>query len=218
MTTRRKRFLDATTIVAALLCFSMTIFGLVAIHLAAAAEVNAPVSAGTGQLTPQEISLLSSSPAATQSTATIADPQSNTPVISLVPFQLTIANHMVSEPTSLSALAMGGTRQSGGAPGAAASAVTTSGNAAPSAASGSLVPIAVSALGSGSGLILVSYGTAIVVLGVMRYWSFSFDDGAESSSAPGQTSGELNNANVVYVRGSAYLRLENVEYGRAGRH
>ena len=91
-------------------------------------------------------------------------------------------------------------------------------NTVPSAASGPLAPIAVSALSGGSGLILVSYGTAIVVLGVMRYWSVSFDDEAESTSKPDESSLELNNGNVVYLRGSAYFRLENVEYGRAGRH
>jgi hypothetical protein len=68
-------------------------------------------------------------------------------------------------------------------------------------------------VGGPSGLILVSYGTAIVVLGVMRYWSFSFDDGTEYSREMAESSPELNNANVVYVRGSAYSMLENVEYG-----
>jgi hypothetical protein len=80
----------------------------------------------------------------------------------------------------------------------------------PTAENGSLVTIPVSAGGGGSGLIfltLLSYGAAVIVLGVMRYWSFSFDEGAESSP-------ELNSANVVYVRGSAYSALENVEYGR----
>ena len=202
------------TIVVALLCFSMAIFGLAAIRPALAAEVNAPVSAGAGQLTPQEITLSSSSPPATQS-VTIADPQSD-PTISIVPFQLTIADHTVSEPTPLGALAMAGTSQGSGAPSAAASTVTTSVNA-PSAASWQLAQTAVSAVGGGGRLILVSYGTAVVVLVVMRYWSVSFDDGAESTSEPDQTSLELNNANVVYVRGSEYIRLENVEYGRAGR-
>jgi hypothetical protein len=75
------------------------------------------------------------------------------------------------------------------------------------------VLIPVSAGGGGSGLILVSYGTAIVVLGVMRYWSFSFDDGAEASHEAAEASPELNNTNVVYVRGSAYSTLESVEYG-----
>jgi hypothetical protein len=61
-----------------------------------------------------------------------------------------------------------------------------------------------SAGGGVSGLILVSYGTAIVVLGVMRYWSFSFDEGAEASL-------ELNDADVVYI--PAFSTLDNVEYG-----
>jgi hypothetical protein len=81
----------------------------------------------------------------------------------------------------------------------------------PTADNGSLAPIPVSAGGGGSGLILVislSCGTAIVVLALMRYWSFSFDEGAESPP-------DLDNADIVYVSGSAYSTLENVEYGHA---
>jgi hypothetical protein len=53
--------------------------------------------------------------------------------------------------------------------------------------------------------ISLSCGTAIVVLALMRYWSFSFDEGGESPP-------DLNTADVVYVPGSAYSTLENVEY------
>ena len=215
MTKRRLLSLSATMIVAALLCFSV----LAAIHPAAANDVNtsAPASGASGQPTPNEIS---SSPSAAQiqNTSTIADLQSQTLTIPLVPFQLTVANQTVSGPTSSSTSATVGASQTGGA--VAPSADTAAGNAAnhqdavttnvtqPTADNGSLAPIPVSAGGGGSGLILaisLSYGTAIVVLALMRYWSFSFDEGAESPP-------DLNNADVVYVPGSAYSTLENVEY------
>jgi len=205
----------ATTIVAVLLCFSVVAFGLATIR-PAAADVSA--SGASGQLTPNEIAL--SLPAQAQSTSTIAA-QSQTPTIPLVPFQLTIADQKVSESTSLSALTTIGASQTG--PSAGLTADMASSNSAPSAdsvttnvkpaASGSLALMPVSALGGPTGLILVSYGTAIVVLGVMRYWSFSFDEGTESSREMTKSSSELNNANVVYVRGSAYSTLDNVEYG-----
>jgi hypothetical protein len=197
MTKRRLLSLSATMIVAALLCSSV----LATIHPAAAIDVNA------------------SAPAQTQNTSTILDPQSQTLTISLVPFQLIIANQTVSEPASSSSSATVGASQSGGAPSATPSADTVAGNAAnpaaavttnvtqPTADNGSLVPIPVSAGGGGGGLILVislSYGTAIVVLGLMRYWSLLFDEEAESRP-------DLN-ADVVYVPGSAYSTLENVEY------
>ena len=217
MTVRRLLFLSAM-IVAALLCFSVVISGLAIIRLAAAADVNAsaPASGATEQPTPYDVTS-SLSPAPTQSTSTIADLQSQTPTISLVPYQLTAANQTVSEPTSSSASATVGASETGGVP----SADTASENAArpadavttnvtqPAPENGSLAPIPVSAGGGGSGLILLtllSYGAAVIVLGVMRYWSFSFDEGAEFSP-------ELNSANVVDVRGSAYSALENVEYG-----
>jgi hypothetical protein len=198
---RHMVFFCATAIVAVLVCFSVVTFGLATIRPAAAADVSAST-------------LASPSPAPTQNTPAIADPQSQTPTIPLVPFQLTIADQTVSEPTSLSALTVG-TSQTGAS--ATLSADPASGNSALSADSvtthvtqpagtRSLALIPVSAGGDASGLILVSYGTAIVVLGVMRYWSFSFDETAEVSP-------ELNNANVVYVRGSAYSLLDNVEYG-----
>ena len=216
MTKRRLLSLSATMIVAALLCFSV----LAVIHPAAASNVNtsAPASGASGQPAPYEISSNTSS-ARTQTTSTIADPQSQTLTIPLVPFQLTVANQTVSEPTSSSASATVGASQAGGAP----SADTAAGNAAnpadavttnvmqPTADNGSLAPIPVSAGGGGSGLILVislSCGTAIVVLALMRYWSFSFDEGAESPP-------DLDNADIVYVSGSAYSTLENVEYGHA---
>ncbi|MGD0717130.1 MAG: hypothetical protein ABR979_03560 [Halobacteriota archaeon] len=198
MTKRRLLSLSATMIVAALLCSSV----LATIHPAAATDVNA------------------SAPAQMQntSTSTIADPQSQTLTIPLVPFQLIVANQTVSDPTSSGTSATVGASQPGGS--VAPSADTTAGNAAnptdavttnvtqQTADNGSLAPIPVSAGGGGSGLILVislSYGTAIVVLALMRYWSFSFDEGTESLS-------DLNNADVVYVPGSAYSTLENVEY------
>lgn len=206
----------ATTIVAVLLCFSVVAFGLATIRPAAAADVSA--SGASGQLTPNEIAL--SLPAPAQSTPTIAA-QSQTPTIPLVPFQLTIADQKVSEPTSLSTLATIGASQTG--PSAGLTADMASSNSAPladsvttnvkTAGSGSLALMPVSAVGGPTGLILVSYGTAIVVLGVMRYWSFSFDEGTESSREMADSSPELNNANVVYVRGSAYSTLDNVEYG-----
>jgi hypothetical protein len=40
----------------------------------------------------------------------------------------------------------------------------------------------------------------------MRYWSFSFEEGTESSP-------DFITKNVVYVRGSAYSTLESAEYG-----
>ena len=206
-------------IVAALLCLSVVISGLATIRPAAAADDNAsaPAPGASGQSTPDQIASSPSS-APTQSTSTTADLQSQTPTISLVPYQLTAANQTVSEPTSSSASATVGASETGGAPSAdtasesaahPADAVTTN-VTQPAPENGSLAPIPVSAGGGGSGLILLtllSYGAAIIVLGVMRYWSFSFDEGAEFSP-------ELNNANVVYVRGSAYSALENVEYGR----
>jgi len=210
------RLLCATMIVAALLCFS----ALATICPAAATDVNAsaPASGASGQ----RYEILSSlSSAQTQSTSTTADPQSQTLTIPLVPFQLTVVNQTASESTSSSASATVGASQTGGAPSAAPSADTAAGNAAnpadavttnvtqPTADNGSLAPIPVSAGGGGSGLILVislSYATAIVVLGLMRYWSFSFDEGAESPP-------DLNNPDIIYVRGSAYSTLENIEYG-----
>jgi|GEM_PF-367581 len=218
MTVPRLLFLSVM-IVAAFLCLSVVISGLVTIRPVAAADDNAsaPASGGSGQSTSdQTASNLTSAP--TQSTSTTADLQSQTPTISLVPYQLTAANQTVSEPSSSSASATVGANETAGAP----SGDTASENAAPpadavttnvtqpTAENGSLVTIPVSAGGGGSGLILLtllSYGAAVIVLGVMRYWSFSFDEGAESSP-------ELNSANVVYVRGSAYSALENVEYGR----
>jgi cytoskeletal protein RodZ len=206
-------------IVVALLCLSVVISGLATIRPAAAADDNAsaPAPGASGQSTSdQTASNLSS--ALTQSTSTIADLQSQTPTISLVPYQLTAANQTVSESASSVASATVAANETGGAP----SADTTSESAAPTAdavttnvtqpaaENGSLVSIPVSAGGGGSGLILLtllSYGAAVIVLGVMRYWSFSFDEGAEFSP-------ELNSANVVDVRGSAYSALENVEYGR----
>ncbi len=217
MTKRLLLSLSATMIVAALVCFSV----LATIRPAAATDVNAsaPASGASGQPTPYE-TLSSPSLAQTQSTSTITDPQSQTLTIPLVPFQLTVANQTVSEPTSSSASATVGASQNGGAPSAAPSADPAAGNAAnsrgavttnvtqPTADNGSLAPILVSAGGGGSGLILVislSYGTAIVVLALMRYWSFSFDEGEEASP-------DLNNADVVDVPSSAYSTLENVEY------
>ena len=217
MTKRRLLSLSATMAVAALLCFSV----LAAIYPAAANDVNtsARASGASGQSTPNEIS---SSPSAAQiqNTSTIADLQSQTLTIPLVPVQLTVANQTVSGPTSSSASATVGASQTGAAASVAPSADTAADNAAnpadavttnvtqPTADNGSLAPIPVSAGGGGSGRILVislSYGTAIVVLALMRYWSFSFDEGAESPP-------DLNNADVVYVPGSAYSTLENVEY------
>jgi hypothetical protein len=196
MTKRRLLSLSATMIVAALLCSSV----LATIHPASATDVNA------------------SAPAQTQNTSTIADLESQTLTIPLVPFQLIVANQTVSEPTPSGTSATVGANQPGGS--VAPSADTAAGNAAnptdavttnvtqQTADNGSLAPIPVSAGGGGSGLILVislSYGTAIVVLGLMRYWSFSFDEGTESLP-------DLDNADVVYVPGSAYSTLENVEY------
>jgi len=206
----------ATTIVAMLLCFSVVALGLAMIHPAAAADVSA--SGASAQLTPNEIAL--SLPAPVQSPSTIAA-QSQTPTVPLVPFQLTIASQTVSKPITLSALTTVGASQTG--PSAGLTADMASSNSAPPAdtvttnvkpaGSGSLALMPVLTVGGPSGLILVSYGTAIVVLGVMRYWSFSFDEGTESSREMAESSSELNNANVVYVRGSAYSMLENVEYG-----
>jgi hypothetical protein len=200
----------ATMIVAILLSLSALTFGLVTIRPVAAANINGS--------TPSSLSL---SP--TQSKSAITDPQSQTPTIPLVPFQLTIANQTVAEPASLSVLAMVGASETGGA----LSANTASGNAAPpadavttnvpqlTANNGSLALIPVSAGAGGSGLILVSYGAAIVVLGVMRYWSFSFDEDAESSLEGVESSPELNSENVVYMQDSAYSTIDIVEYGTA---
>ena|SRR5271157_5580756 len=201
MTKWRLLSLSATMIVAALLCSSV----LATIHLAAATEVNA------------------SAPAQTQNISTIVDPQSQTPTIPLVPFQLIVANQTVSEPTSSNASATIGASQTGEAPTVAPSADPAAANAAnpadavttnvtqPAANNGSLAPIPISAGGGGSDLILLlslSYGTAIVVLALMRYWSFSFAEGEELPP-------DLNNADIVYVPGSAYSTLENVEYRQA---
>jgi hypothetical protein len=216
MTKRRLPFLSATTIVAALLCFSV----LAAIHPAAATDFNtsAPTSGANGQPTLNEISS-SPSAAAIHNTSTVADLQSQTLTIPLVPFQLTIANQTVSGPTSSRTSATVGASKTGGAPSVAPSADTAAGDAAnpadavtanvtqPTADNGSLAPIPVSAGGGGSGLLLaisLSFGTAIVVLALMRYWSFSFDEEAESPPD--------FNADVVHVPGSAYSMLENVEY------
>jgi hypothetical protein len=217
MAKRRLLSLSATMIVVVILCGSV----LAAIHPAAANDVNtsAPASGASGQPTPNEIS---SSPSAAQiqNTSTIVDLQPQTLMIPLVPFQLTVANQTVSGSSSSSTSATVGASQTGGAPSVAPSADTAAGNAAnppdtvttsvtqQTADNGSLAPIPVSAGGGGGGLILVislSLGTAIVVLALMRYWSFSFDDWAESPP-------DLNNADVVYVPVSAYSTLENVEY------
>jgi hypothetical protein len=214
-TIRRLLFFSAMMIVAALLCFSVA---TVRVAIAADLNASAPASGVSGQATPYQIPA-SPSPAQAQNAST--DPLSQTPAFPLVPFQLTIANQTVSEPTSPSPSATLGPSQTEEVPSAASSADAASGSAAhsadtvttnvtqPVADNGSLAPIPpVSGGGGGSGLILMislSYGTAIVVLALMRYWSFSFDEGGESSS-------ELNNADVVYGRGSAYSTLENVEY------
>jgi len=215
MTKQNKIFFCAIAIV--LLCLLVTAFGPVAICPAAAADINTstPAAGSSGQLAPYEIS--SSLSLAPQSTSTIADPQSQTPTIPLVPFQLTVANQTVSEPASLSVLATVGASQTPGAPSANAAA----GNAAPPAdaitqpttnnGSPALIPVSVGA--GGSGLILVSYGTAIVVLGVMRYWSISFDDAADSSFEVGDTSPEFHSESVGYARDSAYSTIDIVEYG-----
>ena len=218
MTVQRTLVLSVM-IIAALLCLSVVISGLATMRPAAAADDNASASApgASGQSTSDQI-VSSPASAPTQSTSTTADLQSQTPTISLVPYQLTAANQTVSEPASSVASATVAANETGGVP----SADTASENAArpadavttnvtqPAPENGSLAPIPVSAGGGGSGLILLtllSYGAAMIILAVMRYWSFSFDEGSEPSS-------ELNNANVVYVRGSAYSALENVEYGR----
>jgi hypothetical protein len=218
MIVRRLLFLSVM-IVAALLCLSVVISGLATIRPAAAADDNAsaPAPGASGQPTADQIATSPAS-APTQSTSTIADLQSQTPTISLVPYQLIAANQTVSEPTASSASTTVGASETG----AALSADTASESAAhpadavttnvtqPTAENGSLASIPVSAGGGGSGIILLtllSYGTAMIVLAVMLYWSFSFDEGTELSP-------ELNNVNVVYVRGSAYSALENVEYGR----
>jgi hypothetical protein len=195
MTKRRLLSLYATMIVAALLCSSV----LATIHPAAATDVNA--------LAPVQM----------QNTSTIVDPQSQTLTIPIVPFQLIFANQTVSDMPSGTSATVGASQPGGSV---APSADTAAGNAAnptdavttnvtqQTADNGSLAPIPVSAGGGGSGLILVislSYGTAVVVLALMRYWSFSFDEGTESLP-------DLNNADVVYVPGSAYSTLENVEY------
>jgi hypothetical protein len=212
------RLVFFSMIVAALLCFS--VIELAAIHPAAATDVNtsAPASGASGQPTPYEMSSNTSS-AQTQTTSTIVDLQSQTLTIPLVPFQLIVANQTVSEPTSSSTSATVGASQAGGAASVEPSADTAAGNAAnpadavttnvtqPRADNGSLVPIPVSAGGGASGLplmISLSYGTAIVVLGLMRYWSFSFDRGVKSPP-------DLITEDVVYVQGSAYSRLESAE-------
>jgi len=202
--------LFVVALLVALLCFSVVTLGLVTTRPAAAAV---SASDASGQLTPNEIA--SGFPA--HSTSTIANPQSRT--IPLVPFQLTIANQAVSESVTLSSLATVGASQTG--PSTALTAYMASSASAPStdtitanvkpAANGPLALVPVSALGGPSGLILVSYGTAIVVLVVMRYWSFSFDDGTSGEMT--ESFPESNHTNVVYVRGSAYSTLDNVEYG-----
>jgi hypothetical protein len=220
MIKRRLLSLSAIVIAVALLCFSV----LAAMHPAAANDVytSAPASGMLGQPTPNESS---SSPSAAQiqNPSTIADLPSQTLTIPLMPFQLTVANQTVSEPTSSSAPATVAASQNGGAASIAPNADTAAGNAAnpadavttnvtqQTADNGSLAPIPVSAGGGGGGLILVislSCGTATVFLALMRYWSFSFDAEAESPS-------DLNNADVVHVSGSAYSTLENVEYWHA---
>ena len=185
MTKRRLLSLSATMIVAALLCSSV----LATIHPAAATMSYRRVGGTMEQ---------SSAPAQMQNTSTIADPTVTNAYDSVSAlFNSSFANQTVSEPTPSGTSATVGASQPGGALSVAPSADTAAGNAAnptdavttnvtqQTADNGSLAPIPVSAGGGGSGLILVislSYGTAIVVLALMRYWSFSFDEGTESPS------------------------------------
>jgi hypothetical protein len=222
MTVRRLLSFCGVMMFVALLCFSVTISGTNMIGLAVAADVNttAPASNTSGQISPYQISS-SPSPAQTQSAAA-ADSLSQIPTIPLVPFQLTVANETVLQPTQSNASATVGASQAAESSNVVPSADAASGAAAhtaevvstnvtqPAADNGSLAPIPpVSGGGGGNGLILVislSYGTAIVVLAVMRYWSFSFDEGAESPP-------KFDDASVAYRRGSAYSTLESVENG-----
>lgn len=225
MFVRRPPLLFAIVTVVALLCLSMLLSGLALVHIAGAADLNtsAPGLRGNGQPVQQELLPTSITPA-TQTTSTVADPLSQTPVNPLVPFEPPSANQTAAGSTAPSAPVAPGPIPNDGAANATV-ADTTSGDAAPPAdafttsvtqpaadnASLAAVPVSHSGGGGGNGLLVLtalSYGAAVIVLALMRYWSFSFDEGAEPSP-------DSRSADLATASGAAYATLETVDYGRS---
>ncbi|MGZ4926287.1 MAG: hypothetical protein ACXV4B_07540 [Halobacteriota archaeon] len=224
MFVRRPPLLFAVVTVVALLCLSMLLSGLALVHVARAADLNtsAPASWGNGLPVSQELLPTSIAPA-TQTTSTEADPLSQTPVNPLVPFEPPIANQTAAGSTALSApIAPRSIPYDGAANVTVAD--PTSGDATPlayaytthatqpAAENASLAAVPVSHSGGGGNSLLVltalSYGAAGIVLALMRYWSFSFDEGA--GLPPDSRSADLATAS-----GPAYATLEIVDYGRS---
>jgi hypothetical protein len=222
MTVQRQLFLRTTAIVALLLCSSVLLSGLASVCIAAAIDFNtsAPALRSIEQTVPQDPQP-SPIAAMTQTTSTALDPLSQSPVISLVPFELPSADQTAgatpsSTPTTLgpspgdtaaNAAPVAGTTSDDAAP--PADAFTTN-VTQPAANNASLATIPVSNGGSGNGLLILtafSYGAAVIVLALMRYWSFSFNEDAEPSS-------DSRSVDLAKASGAAHSALETVDYGR----
>jgi hypothetical protein len=222
MTVRHTLFRFATVIVTALLCLSLLLSGLASVRLVGAVDFNIIAPASGDNTQPPQASPQSSVTSATQ-TATTADELSQTPLTPLVPFELPVANQTTLGSAPSSTPTVSGSSFGDGAPSAGPVADTMAGNAAPSADASpvnvtqptannaSLAQIPMSQGGSGNSLLFLtalSYGAAVIVLAVMRYWSFSFDEA--SRPAP-----DLGGADVAVARGAAYSTLEAFDYGRS---
>jgi hypothetical protein len=225
MTVQRTLFLFATVIVTALLCLSLLLSGLASVRLVGAVDFNIVAPASGGNTQPPEASPQSSVTSPTQTAITFADQLSQTPLTPLVPFELPVANQTTLESAPSSTPTVSGSSVGDGVPSAGPLADTIAANAAPSADAfpvnvtqsradnASFAQIPMSQDGSGNSFLFLtalSYGTAVIVLAVMRYWSFSFDEA--SSPAP-----DSRSADVDVARGAAYSTLEAFDYGRSNR-
>ena len=228
MTTYRVLVFATVILAATFFIISVAAYGIAAMRIAAAADVNTSSSASGVNAQPANQSAQSSLQVQNASTATDVPTQTST--IPLIPVQLVVANQTVSQQATPSASATPEPSQTAAsvsatptaaASGNSANSVETTTNATqPAADNGSLAPIPpVSIGGVGNGLMLIilsSYATAIVVLALMRYWSVSFNEDAEPSR-------ELNNAASAQLESSAYttLKISNpgtLSKGRERRH
>jgi hypothetical protein len=212
-------------ILIALLSLSMLLSGLALVYKAEAADLYTSAPALRGNVQPVLPELLPTSIApATQTTSTVAELLSQTPVNPLVPFETLTVNQTAAGSAAPSAPVAPGSIPNDGAANATV-ADTTSGDAAPpadafttnvtqpAAENGSLaaVPVLHSGGGGGNGLFVLtasSYGAAVIILALMWYWSFSFNEGAESPP-------DSRSADLATASGAAYTTLDSVDYVRS---
>lgn len=213
-----KLFLSKTAIIASLLCCSVLLFGCNLACIAKAQDLN------TAKMTLQD-QQPSATASPTQLTSLPSSPSelsSQTPFNPLVPSVLQSQNQTAAEVTSsappVTLEPTAGNEVAYASPPAAA----TSQDAAPQiqlfitnetrpeANNASLAAIQVSQGSSLNGLLtltVLSYAAAGVVLAVLRYWSFSFNEDDESS-------GDSRSTGQADVNDVGYSMLEIVDYRR----